>query len=253
MGFAAGHVGRHNPPGCRRFAEAGRSTRQRGTGYAAPPGRAADHAQPQCAGAAGGRRGPGAARSEGWPLGRATSTWEVGDVWPDGHTFAIPAAAASGPYRAEVSFYDPATLALLGDAATVGHVVIGAPAGANGEGPALAQFGDSIALAQADVPQAGWQAGTTQAVDLTWLAQAPTRGRYTVFLQLIGPAGSPVAQGDQEPWQGTYPTEAWLAARARHRSLSPRAAPRPARWRVYADHGSIRPHDAAAPPPAARQ
>ena len=29
-------------------------------------------------------------RSEGWPWGRATSTWKVGEVWPDGHTFADP-------------------------------------------------------------------------------------------------------------------------------------------------------------------
>ena len=149
-------------------------------------------------------------RSEGWPWGRATSTWKVGDVWPDGHTLAIPAGAAPGPYRVEVSFYDPATLELLGDAATVGHVVVAQPDAERAQTPVLAQFGDGIALAQADVPAEGWQAGATQAVDLTWLAETSTRGRYTVFLHFIGPAGTPVAQGDQEPWQGTYPTDAWL-------------------------------------------
>ena len=40
---------------------------------------------------------------------------------------------------------------------------------------------------RADVPAEGWQAGATQTVDLTWLAGAPTRGRYTVFLHFIGP------------------------------------------------------------------
>ena len=149
-------------------------------------------------------------RSEGWPWGRATSTWKVGEVWPDGHTLAIPDAAAPGPYRVEVSFYDPETLELVGSAATVGHVVVGEPGADTPQPPVLAQFGDGIALAHAQVPAEGWQAGATQAVDLTWLAQTSTRGRYTVFLHFIGPGGTPVAQGDQEPWQGTYPTDAWL-------------------------------------------
>ena len=149
-------------------------------------------------------------RSEGWPWGRATSTWQVGEVWPDGHTFQIPAAAPPGPYHVEVSFYDPATLASLGDAATVGYVVIAPPSAAGGEAPVLAQFGDGIALVQTEVPQAGWQAGGAQEVDLTWRADTPARGRYTVFMHFIGPNGTPAAQGDQEPWGGAYPTNAWL-------------------------------------------
>jgi hypothetical protein len=148
-------------------------------------------------------------RSEGWPWGRATSTWEVGDVWPDGHTLAIPQVAAPGPYQVEVSFYDPDTLELLGSAVTVGHVVVRQPDSGTPQ-PVLAQFGDGIALVQVQVPAEGWQAGTTQTIDLTWLAQSPTRGRYTVFLHLIGPGGTPVAQGDQEPWRGAYPTDAWM-------------------------------------------
>ena len=149
-------------------------------------------------------------RSEGWPWGRATSTWKVGDVWPDGHTLAVPPTAAPGPYGVEVSFYDPDSLELLGGAVTVGHVVVGQPDSAAAQPPVLAQFGDGIALTQAQVPTEGWQAGATQAVDLTWLAETPTRGRYTVFVHFIGPAGTPIAQGDQEPWQGNYPTDAWL-------------------------------------------
>ena len=62
----------------------------------------------------------------------------------------------------------------------------------------------------ANVPAQGWQAGADQTVTLTWLAETPTRGRYTVFLHLFGPDGTPVAQGDQEPWRGAYPTNAWL-------------------------------------------
>jgi hypothetical protein len=108
-----------------------------------------------------------------------------------------------------MSFYDPGTLELMGDAATVGYVVVGEPQTKNAG--RLAQFGDGITLVQADVPAGGWQPGATQAVNLTWLAETPARGRYTVFVHFIGPNGTLAAQGDQEPWQGTYPTDAWLA------------------------------------------
>jgi hypothetical protein len=126
-------------------------------------------------------------RSEGWPWGRATSSWPPGEVWPDGHRLQIPAEAAPGPYQVEMSFYDPGTLELMGDAATVGYVVVGEPQTKNAG--RLAQFGDGITLVQADVPAGGWQPGATQAVNLTWLAETPARGRYTVFVHFIGPNG----------------------------------------------------------------
>jgi 4-amino-4-deoxy-L-arabinose transferase-like glycosyltransferase len=150
------------------------------------------------------------ARSEGWPWGRATSTWPLGEVWPDGHTLRIPAAAVPGPYRVEMNFYNPDTLELVDDPATVGYVVVGEENPENPAQPVRATFGDGITLAWADVPAEGWQPGATQTVDLTWLADTPERGRYTVFLHLIGPSGTPAAQGDQQPWQGAYPTDAWL-------------------------------------------
>ncbi len=53
-------------------------------------------------------------RSEGWPWGAATSSWQHGVVWPDGHDLAIPPGAAPGYYRVEAGFYDPAGGELLG-------------------------------------------------------------------------------------------------------------------------------------------
>jgi hypothetical protein len=157
------------------------------------------------------------ARSEGWPWGRATSSWPPGEVWPDGHTFALPTGAAPGPYRVEVSFYDPATLEELGGPATAGHIVVGSPPAAApaaaaplAVADATAQFDDGIGLLGAEVPAEGWTAGATLEVGLTWQADTRPSARYTVFLHLIGPGGAPVAQGDQEPWRGAYPTDAWL-------------------------------------------
>jgi hypothetical protein len=172
--------------------------------------------------------GQEAARSEGWPWGRATSTWQPGEVWPDGHTLSIAADAAPGPYRVEVSFYDPATLDLLGSPATAGHLVIAEPQPEDPAPAPLAQFGDGIVLSGAVVPQEGWQPGATQVLDLTWLAETANRGRYTVFLHFIGPTGTLAAQGDQEPWQGAYPTDAWLAgvpARDRYQLALPEDMP----------------------------
>lgn len=48
------------------------------------------------------------ARSEGWPWDRATSSWQLNDIWPDTHEFILPADAPS-TLQLELSFYKPAT------------------------------------------------------------------------------------------------------------------------------------------------
>jgi hypothetical protein len=148
-------------------------------------------------------------RDEGWPWGRPTSTWAPGEVWPDGHALAIPPDAAPGPYGVEVSFYDPATLELLGQPATVGYVVVAADRAAQPAGPQRATFGDGIALVDAEIPADGWMAGAQPTVQLTWRADSPMRGRYTAFVHVLGPNGL-VAQSDREPFGGFFPTSAWL-------------------------------------------
>lgn len=147
-------------------------------------------------------------RSEGWPWGRPTTSWIVGEVWPDGHVLEIPQGAAPGPYAVEMSFYDPATLELLGDAVRVGYVVVG-DAQPGEPAPLLARFGDGIGLAGAEAPATGWTPGASPSVRLTWRSDAATRGRYTAFVHLVGPEGL-AAQHDQAPLQGFYPTDAWL-------------------------------------------
>jgi hypothetical protein len=158
------------------------------------------------------------ARSEGWPWGRPTVVWKPGEVWPDGHTLAIPADAAPGPYRVEMSFYDPATLELLGGGpAAVGFVVVDgspaddSPADDSPAAPAkpLAQFGDCIELLAVDAPADGWVGGATQPMRLAWQRIETACGRYTVFVHLAGAQGL-AAQADQEPLGGFYPTDAWL-------------------------------------------
>ena len=74
-------------------------------------------------------------RAEGWPWGAATTNWQPGEVWPDGHRFAVPVNAPHGCYRLEVGFYDPETFAPLGDGVAVGHLWVGEQLGTAGQCP----------------------------------------------------------------------------------------------------------------------
>lgn len=67
-------------------------------------------------------------RSEGWPYGSPTSTWVIGELWRDGHTFVVPPDTAPGRYGVELAFYDPADFAPLGDTVMLGTLEIGSPA-----------------------------------------------------------------------------------------------------------------------------
>lgn len=146
------------------------------------------------------------ARSEGWPYGAPTSTWQAGVAWPDGHTLRIAADAAPGPQRVEVSFYDPETLELFGDVYTAGYLLV--------EGDELtlapvATFAHGLDLLAVEGGVQPWQPGA-QTVTLTWRPSAPLPASYTMFVHLLDPAGNLVTQHDQPPLQGFYPSDRWL-------------------------------------------
>ena len=149
------------------------------------------------------------ARSEGWPWGRPTTAWPVGAVWPDGHTLQLPADAQPGPVRIAMSFYDPQTLDLLDNEATVGYLVVG-PTPLTEPPAALATFGDNLDLLAVQLPQAGWAPGATVPITVTWQTAKPLDRRYTVFMHLLDSSGQLAAQADQEPFGGFYPTDRWL-------------------------------------------
>lgn len=64
-------------------------------------------------------------RAEGWPWGSATSNWQPGEVWPDGHPLMAPVNAPAGCYRIAISFYNPENFVPLGDTVTVDQVWVG--------------------------------------------------------------------------------------------------------------------------------
>lgn len=151
-------------------------------------------------------------RVEGWPWGAATSDWMVGDVWPDGHLLTIAQKTTPGIYRVEMGFYDPQTLDNVGSMATIDYLRIGSVESdkleALIESPA-AQFGRSILLKNAQVNTDLLTVDGSLTVQTVWQAQTRPPKAYTAFIHLVGPDGQLVAQMDQPPFSGFYPTNFW--------------------------------------------
>ncbi|HYN89651.1 MAG TPA: glycosyltransferase family 39 protein [Ardenticatenaceae bacterium] len=171
------------------------------------------------------------ARHEGWPWGTPTSTWKPRELWPDGHELAIPAEAPPGYYRIELSFYDPATLAKLpatdprtrapiGETLVVDYLTVSEPAVVPAQaGGVNADLGGQVRLLGVEVQTSNGQpvgsgaavaAGSQLQVRLFWQAQALLETDYTVFVHLVGANGELVAQRDQLPTGGFFPTSYWL-------------------------------------------
>ena len=168
-----------------------------------------------------GQDGSEIARSEGWPWGAATSTWQQGVLWPDGHDLTIPAETAPGYYRVELGFYDPATLAFLpahqvttgqplGEMVTVDTLQVGAlPEPSPLLSPPV-YLGDSLTLRGVRLtPGATVAPGTEIGVRLFWQARQWPAANLTAFVHLVGPDGALAAQMDKPPLEGFLPTSTW--------------------------------------------
>ena len=161
-------------------------------------------------------------RNEGWPLGSATSTWQLGKIWNDGHHFTIPRTAKPGLYRVEVSFYDPATLdalpavdahtkAALGTVHIVDYVVVGQPDTKPQQAfAAPVNLGGQIALLGVTLPPpATVKRGASLPVTLAWQATQTMTIDYNSFVHLLGPDGKLVAQQDKQPQASFLATHLW--------------------------------------------
>ena len=170
------------------------------------------------------------ARDEGWPWGAATSNWQRGVVWPDGHDLTIPPDTPPGYYRVELGFYDPATQellpavqaatgAVLPDLVTVDVLQVGdLPPLPRPSLDPPARLGDATQLLGAAWREGGgaWQPapsilapGATLTLQLHWQAQDWLATDYTVFVHVVGPDGTLITQADKQPLDGALPTSAW--------------------------------------------
>lgn len=75
--------------------------------------------------------------------------------------------------------------------------------------PPLANFGNLIRLRSYRYERRTLQAGETLRLTLNWEAIGPIGEPYKVFVHVLGPNGLPIAQQDNEPLNGTYPTTRW--------------------------------------------
>jgi hypothetical protein len=161
------------------------------------------------------------ARAEGWPWGAATSTWKVGELWPDGHDLTIPADTPPGYYRVEVGFFDPESRELLPavqtttgtplpDLVTVDTLQIGAlPEPEQPLSPPV-QMGESLTLRGATLtPSHTVSPGTAITARLFWQAQDWLSTDFTAFVHIVGPDGRLAAQMDKPPLDGFLPTSTW--------------------------------------------
>ncbi len=159
-------------------------------------------------------------REDGWPWGAATTGWPVREIRPDGHTIALPADLRSGPYKVELSIYDPDTLDALPvtalDSSTPisdgPHTVAMLQVGSVPEPPPLldgpAQFEHFFALLGAQFPEST-EADAQLPIELLWESLAATSTDYTTFIHLVDANGEQVAGQDQPPLAGFAPTHAW--------------------------------------------
>jgi hypothetical protein len=172
-------------------------------------------------------------RSEGWPFGTPTSTWEVGQVYVDGHEFTIPVDAPPAYYQVQVGFYDPATQTLITptvagtttprpDLLAVDYVAAGelpehpaAPlAPPIGLGDEIQLLGGEIGVPEVPVgddAQITAHPGAELPLRLFWQMRQTVPLDYTVLIHLIDAQGQLAAQWDRQPLHGNVPTSLWRA------------------------------------------
>jgi hypothetical protein len=152
------------------------------------------------------------AQHDGVPFGGIypTTRWDAGETVRDVHPLLLPAALPGGRYILHVGLYDTVSQAPLqssgrGDV-TLATVYVGgrpvySPARAN-----TWRLGDAVSLVGFDLAPA---AGGTLPVTLYWRTDTFVDQDYTVFIQILGADGKPVAQSDAQPESGGYPTSLW--------------------------------------------
>ena len=90
--------------------------------------------------------------------------------------------------------------------------------------PPVANFGDRMRLRSYAYERTSLRPGETVRLTLEWEALRAMDEPYKIFVHVLGQHGLPVAQQDNEPLNGTYPTTRW---RAGERVSDPYAFPLP--------------------------
>jgi hypothetical protein len=129
------------------------------------------------------------------------SAWAAGQAVMEHDFLRVPADLPPGPAELQVTV-DGYGTAQLGTLNVVG--VVRNFAQPTVEHPLNAAFQDRLALAGYTLA-----AGPTTQLTLTWQSLAATDSDYTVFVHILDANGQIVAQADQQPRNGAYPTSLW--------------------------------------------
>ncbi len=149
-----------------------------------------------------------------------TREWRAGDVVLGRYDMPIDNRVQPGKYDVALGIYDRATLKKLSvSGGTVGRdevhldavkVAGTRPVDMAAAQPLNVQLGQDIELLGYQLTRPGPAAGGFDlALNLYWRALSAPARDYTVFVQLLGPDGRPVAQSDSQPASGRFPTSYW--------------------------------------------
>jgi 4-amino-4-deoxy-L-arabinose transferase-like glycosyltransferase len=172
-----------------------------------------------------GADGMGLTQLDGKPL---LGLYDMTTHWPrdraviDERHLMVPADTPPDRYRLEVGLYDaddgdaePLPVLdtdgmVIGRSLTLDFLHVDVPPPPEPSQPvARGELGGVVRLLGYDLPQPSVEAGSTLPLTLTWESLASFDADYTVFVHLVGSDGTPLAQTDSQPLDGTYPTRYW--------------------------------------------
>jgi len=152
-----------------------------------------------------------------------TSRWWPGERIADQHELNIPSDTSLGQYQLQVSLYRPADLSRL---LTLDEEAMPVqeplsiwvkvkpslePGQLSIQHPLQVNLGDQVTLLGYDVSPDAVQPGQSLDLTLYWQARREVTEDYTVFTHLVAADGRIVAQQDNQPAEGRYPTFIWDA------------------------------------------
>ena len=129
---------------------------------------------------------------------------------PTRATLHVSVRDTSGPTHLMASTPSGETLGLQPSVAEVRLVDVAAN-GSNPDHPVDADFAGKASLVGFDLEPRPGPSGERWEVTLYWVTEEPMGEDYTVFLHLVDSSGAIVAQTDEQPLQGEYPTSLWHA------------------------------------------
>jgi hypothetical protein len=149
--------------------------------------------------------------------GFPTNRWAVGEQVQDTYELAVPADAQPGRYAIEVGMYlRPALIHLPVIDATgaqsdriVIPLKVSVTTTASPRHVVGANLGGEVTLIGYDLPKTKLKPGEQLDLTLVWQAQRAIEHDYTVFVHVLDSTGRVVAQRDNQPQSGRYPTSIW--------------------------------------------